>query len=317
MSFKPVNRRVRVTLKREIASNIYLFQLSSVDGEALPECEPGAHITVATPSGDNRWYSVCSVENNGTSYCIAVKRDASGRGGSISMADEVILGQELEISEPGNEFGLVPAPGYLLIAGGIGITPIYSMWKQLEQTAPSSARLVYLAKNPEQTPFLDELLRSPNAANLTIHHSETEGGRYDFWDLLEKPDSRHVYCCGPKSLLSDIKDMSGHWPSSQMHFEDFSPVEAVKVDDSAFEVHLQRSNATFQVGARETLLHAMRKNGCRVMSSCESGTCGSCKTPYLEGPVDHRDLVLDQEERQTHMMVCVSRARGPRLTLDL
>lgn len=309
--------RVRVTRKFEIARNVHFFELSSVDGRALPACEPGAHVTVATPSGDNRWYSVCSVANEGQSYCIAVKRDADGRGGSISMADHVEVGEELQISEPGNEFRLVSAPGYLLIAGGIGITPVYSMWRELQQRDPSCVQLIYLARNPEETLFLDELLKSDNAHNVTIYHSETEGERYDFWDLLEKPDARHIYCCGSKSLMSDIRDMSGHWPSSQIHFEDFAPVEAVKADDSEFEVHLLRSNTSFEVGASETLLHALRKNGCRVLSSCESGTCGSCKTPYLEGSVDHRDLVLDEKERQTHMMVCVSRSSGPKLTLDL
>ena len=310
--------KVQITQKNEIANDIFWFELSAAGGQSLPVCEPGAHITVETPAGDNRWYSVCKSANNRTSYCIAVKREADGRGGSVSMTDDTKTGTYLNITEPENEYNLVEAPGYLLIAGGIGITPIYAMWQHLVDIDHPAFQLIYLTKSPEDTIFRKELLQSKYKDRVLVHHSQSEpGGRYDFWDLLEKPNANHIYCCGSKSLMSDIKDMSGHWPSSQIHFEDFAPVEAVRADDKPFTVQLKQSDEVIEVSESETLLHALRKNGLRVLSSCESGTCGSCKTVYLEGLVDHRDLVLEENEKDNFIMVCVSRAQDGEITLDL
>jgi phthalate 4,5-dioxygenase reductase subunit len=311
-------REVRITRKEEVANGVYFFELTVVDDAPLPVCQPGAHITVETPAGDNRWYSICSVGEGRKSYCIAVKRESEGRGGSRSMADDTKVGDTLSVSNPGNEFELVDAPGYLLIAGGIGITPIYAMWQHLIAIDHSPFQLIYLTRSPQDTLFLDELSQGDSQRKPIIHHSQSEpGGRFDFWDLLEQPTADHIYCCGSKSLVSDIKDMTGHWPSSQIHFEDFSPVEAVRASDKAFKIRFKSSDEVIEVSESETLLHALRQSGHRVLSSCESGTCGSCKTAYLAGPIDHRDLVLEEDEKHNYLMVCVSRAAGKEIVLDL
>ncbi len=308
--------QVEITQKEQIARDIYFLKLSLQGEGSLPACEPGSHIAVETPDGDSRWYSICKTEGD-NSYCIAVKREADGRGGSISLVDNTEVGSCLNITAPNNEFELVEAPAYLLIAGGIGITPIYSMWKRLLDDEHANVQLVYLARSPQETLFLDELSQDQYKDKVTIHHTCDSNERYDFWDLLATPSAKHIYCCGSKSLMTDIKDMTGHWPSSKLHFEDFKPVEAVRVDDKPFQLVLAKSGKTIGVSESETLLHALRTHGHKISSSCESGTCGSCKITYLDGDVDHRDLVLEDTEKEGHLMACVSRAKGDTITLDL
>ena len=317
MSAKEPSLEVIVRKKSEIANNIFLFELSRLDGAALPACEPGSHIAVETPCGANRWYSICNVSEDNRSYFIAVKRESAGRGGSISMADDAQEGCSLRIGEPECEFEFVNADRYLFIAGGIGITPIYAMWKHLVEIAHPHFKLIYLTRSPADTPFLEAFLHSPMKDNVLIHHTGEAGARFDFWDLLAKPTTQHIYCCGPKTLMTEIKDMTGHWPSSRLHFEDFKPVEAVRVDDKPFRARLAGSDTVIEVNEHETLLDALRKRGIRIHSSCESGTCGSCKIAFVNGSVDHRDLVLEETERESTMMACVSRAEGDEITIDV
>jgi len=315
MSTEPTRLKVRISQKREIANQLHFFELTAADGKPLPVVHPGDHITVETPSGDNRRYSLASVSENKMSYCIVVKREADGRGGSISMADNTEVGDELNISDPNSEFDFVDGAKYLLIAGGIGITPIYSMWQYLVENDHPDFQLIYLTRTPEDTAFAQEFKESKYHARVHIHHSQ--GGRFDFWDLLMTPSEKHVYCCGPKSLIDEIKDMTGHWPKRLIHFEDFAPVKAIRADDKSFTVRLKSNDQVIEVGERETLLHALRQQGHRIQSSCESGTCGSCKVTYVNGVVDHRDLVLEPKERKDKIMVCVSRSAGEEILLDL
>ncbi len=140
---------------------------------------------------------------------------------------------------------------------------------------------------------------------------------YDFWDDFEKPQTIHVYCCGPKPLMEEIKAISGHWSEGRVHFEDFKPIEIVRADDVAFEVELARRATTVHVPADRSILEALRAAGVPTVSSCESGTCGSCRTKLLAGDADHRDMVLTEDEKQDNIMICVSRARSGALVLDL
>ena len=269
------------------------------------------------PSGAHRWYSICDVTENSQSYFIAVKREAGGRGGSVSLIDDTEVGSVLTISEPECEFEFVDAPGYLLIAGGIGITPIYAMFKHLMKIGHPDFKLIYLSRCVADAPFIEELSQAKYKEHVLIHHSDEVGERFDFWDMLERPTAQHIYCCGPKGLMSEIKDMSGHWRQSQLHFEDFKPVEAVRVDDKPFIVRLAGFDTEVQVGESETMLDALRRQGIKVHSSCESGTCGSCKVAYLDGEVDHRDLVLEGDEKKSYLMACVSRAAGESITVKI
>ncbi len=314
---------VRVAGKRAISRDTFLFELVEINSGALPAFTAGAHLTVITPKGVRRNYSLCSDAADTTHYEIAVKRDSNGRGGSISMADDVHEGAILTISAPRNNFELSPrAKQSIFIAGGIGITPILSMMRSLKRRqeradSEHSFQLFYCTRDAECAAFAD-VLEAEFPGIVTTHHDNGDvSNAFDFWPVLEKPTGAHVYCCGPKGLMESVADMTGHWPSGSIHFESFG-VDAKSVSENrAFEVALVRSGNRLTVSREETLLEALRANGCVVRSSCESGTCGSCKTGVISGEVEHRDMVLSDEEKAHHIMVCVSRAAAGELVLDL
>lgn len=292
------------------------FTFCSPQQKELPAFEPGAHITLRTPSGAMRRYTLVGDPADHHHYRIAVKREAQGRGGSVSLHDQLQIGDTVEAEPPGNSFPLLPAQRYLFIAGGIGITPVVSMIRALQHAGNTAWQLVYCTRSAPQTAFLDELGDPLLAGQVTIHHDEGDPARvFDLWPLLENPDKTHIYCCGPGPLMQEVRDMTGHWPMDAVHFEDFSPVDAVRPEDSAFTVRLDGSGQTVQVPADQTILESLRSAGISVRSSCESGTCGTCKTRYLGGRVDHRDLCLTGDERAEYMMICVSRCLDDELLL--
>jgi phthalate 4,5-dioxygenase reductase subunit len=304
---------VKVTARQKLTPAIAEFTLAPVDGGELPGFTPGAHITVETPGGAMRRYSLMNDGENPSEYVIAVKREPNSRGGSESMHEEALEGTVLSIEPPENDFELVDAPKYILIAGGIGVTPILSMARHLKKQG-KPFEMVYCTRTAEDTAFLDEVQSFENA---TVHHDEGElDNFFDFWDLLEKPGQEHVYCCGPAPLMEEIEALTGHWTEGRVHFEEFSPVDVVRDDDVAFKVTLQSTGQTVEVPADRSILEALRDAGVETVSSCESGTCGTCKSRLVSGEVDHRDHVLMDEERSDHIMICVSRAKSGDLTID-
>ncbi|MFW5654448.1 MAG: PDR/VanB family oxidoreductase [Roseicyclus sp.] len=308
--------QMRVAARRALTGDIVEFTLEPVAGGALPRFTPGAHVTVKTPSGAMRRYSLIGDGESPETYRIAVKREPASRGGSASMHDEATEGTALLVEAPENEFELVEAPEYLLVAGGIGITPIYAMAEALDRRG-KPFRLIYLTRSAGEAAYADELLRA-FGDRLTLHHDEgREENFYDFWETFEKPTKAHVYCCGPAALMEEVEAVSGHWPEDAIHFEDFKPVEVVRADDRAFEVDLARSGRTITVPADRSILEALRDAGIATVSSCESGTCGTCRTRLMDGDADHRDMVLTEEDRERNIMICVSRAKAGRLVLDL
>lgn len=311
--------RLKVMHKDELAGGIYLFELRHEQGAALPPFAAGAHLTVETPCGVRRNYSLCSSPAETGVYQIAVKRDAAGRGGSISMADDVQEGDWLSVSAPRNNFELhTRANSFLFVAGGIGITPILSMMRQLKAQGNNQFKLIYCTRDAESTAFLNELNGPEFGAHVTLHHDHGDlNNAIDFWPVFETPTSAHVYCCGPRGLMDAVADMSGHWPSGAVHFESFGVDASVNAANTAFTVRLHKSGSTIPVSADQSILEALRANGMRVPSSCESGTCGSCRTSLLSGEADHRDMVLSDEEKENNIMVCVSRSKSPELVLDL
>jgi len=233
------------------------------------------------------------------------------------MVEETEIGSTLKVDQPGNDFPLVDAPNYLLIAGGIGITPILSMARQLSAEG-KPFQVIYCTRSAHQAAYLDVLHSDEITGEVIIHHDMGDLDQvYDFWDHFERPSNTHIYCCGPKPLMEEVRGMTGHWPESAVHFEDFKPVEVVRADDVAFQVHLSKSGKTLTVPADRTILETVREAGVSAVSSCESGTCGTCKTRYSAGTVDHRDMVLMPEEKSSCIMICVSRAKEGDLTLDL
>lgn len=312
--------RLKIVAKRLIAKETHWFSLESADGEELPEFQAGAHLSVKVPDGMTRHYSLCGDPENRRTYEIAIKREANGRGGSRSLVGETEEGQFIEVGSPVTGFGLdEKAKSFLLVAGGIGITPIRSMVFQLLAAGLRDFKVVYLTRDAESTAFLDEIKSGSWGKKVVIHHDHGDSAQFlDLWKFFEKPvPGCHVYCCGPKRLMDEVKDMTGHWPSAAIHFESFGADTKARADDRAFTVQLARSDKTFQVGTQQSLLYALKEHGILVPSSCESGTCGSCKVKLLEGNADHRDLVLMDEERGDYIMACVSRACSDKLVLDL
>jgi len=319
MSSDELKQALRITKKEPAADGIEFFELKKPDGGELMPFLPGAHISLRVPNGELRKYSLLNDAEERDRYCIAVKREEGGRGGSISLIDEAKLGDEIMVSAPRNDFELVSAPQYVFIAGGIGITPILSMIRWIRGAGTAKFKLYYLTRSPETTAFLDELKAPELRGMVTIHHDNGDPSKaFDLWPVVEKPGMAHLYCCGPRGLMEAVRDMTGHWSSAKVHFEDFTPPGAMnKPDDVPFTVRLAKTGATYDVPVGKTILEVLRANGHDMSFSCESGSCGCCKTKLVSGDVDHRDLVLSDHEKSNNIMVCVSRAMGGEIVLDL
>lgn len=315
----PAFNELEVTVAEPAAQGIQRFELRDPQRRPLPAFTSGSHLRVVTPAGVVRRYSLCNDPHETDRYELAVRRDEAGRGGSVSMVDRLGAGSRVAVAGPFSEFALAPrANRFLFIAGGIGITPILSMLRDLRTRGVSAFKLIYLTRERSATAFVEVLAAPEFTGATTLHHDHGDPGRaYDLWPLLEKPSGAHIHCCGPRSLLDSVRDMTGHWPFGSVHFESFGVDAALRRQDRAFDVHLARANRDLHVPADQSILDVLRAAGIRVRSSCEAGSCGSCRTGLLAGDADHRDFVLDDAERTHAIMVCCSRANSGVLTLDL
>jgi len=317
-SEQPQMLPLRVTRNDKIADGIYLFEFRDAGGQPLPEFSAGAHIAIRVPNGLLRKYSLCNDPAERDRYLVAVKREANGRGGSSDLIDHVKAGDELSVAPPVNDFELPPrAQDFLFIAGGIGITPIMAMIRQV-RTQGKRFRLFYLSRSPETTAFVDELGAPEFKDQVTIHYDGGDpASSLDLKPILQERKNReHLYCCGPRPLMEAVRHMTDHWSSAAVHFEAFSDAETHKPTDKPFKVRLARSGDVIDVPITKTILEALRDHGLEVPSSCETGTCGTCRTKLLAGEADHRDLVLAEHERADTIMICVSRARSDEITID-
>jgi phthalate 4,5-dioxygenase reductase subunit len=310
---------VKITEKRMVAEDICLFELRLPDGGPLSAFTPGAHLGVRAPNGEMRKYSLCNDPDESDRYVIAVKKEHGGRGGSVSLIDEADEGDEIAITTPRNDFELKPGPAsYIFIAGGIGITPIRAMIKHLLATRAKPFKLYYFTRTPELMAFRDEFSAPEFRGKVVIHHDGGDPDKaYDLWPVLEEPKGAHLYCCGPRGLMEAVRDMTGHWSSAAVHFEDFGAARAKPEDNTPFAVTLAKSGERHEVPVDKSILEVLRAAGKVLPSSCESGTCGTCKTRLVSGEADHRDLALAEHERTRNIMICVSRAKSPELALDL
>ena len=308
---------LRIARAFDVAEGVRAFELVLADGSELPPFTPGSHVKVQAPNGALRKYSLCNDPAERHRYVITVKRDTSGQGGSISMHDDAQEGEILPTSLPDNAFPLVDnAKSYLFIAGGIGITPILSMIRSFGELPPAPWKLHYLTRSPAATAYRDEL--ASLGKQVRIHHDHGDPAKsFDLWPVLEKPNTAHIYCCGPRPLMDSVRDMSGHWSPGNVHFESFNEGGGVQADDRPFKVRLAKTGLAFEVPVGKSILAALREHGGNCASSCESGTCGTCRTGLVAGTADHRDMVLMPEEMDTQIMICVSRARSAELVLDL
>jgi phthalate 4,5-dioxygenase reductase subunit len=192
------------------------------------------------------------------------------------------------------------------------------MIHHLKRLGKGNFKLYYFTRAPSLMAFREEFSGSEFADKVVIHHDGGDPDQaYDLWPVLEEQRGAHLYCCGPKGLMDAVRDMTGHWSDSAVHFEDFVGATASRADDVSFNMKLAKSGKEYQVAAGVSILDTLRQHGHVVPSSCESGTCGTCRTRFLTGEPDHRDLVLSDREKKTDIMICVSRSKTPDLTLDL
>ncbi|MEF3111863.1 PDR/VanB family oxidoreductase [Streptomyces chrestomyceticus] len=291
-----------------VAEDVVSLVLRGADGPLAP-WEPGAHVDVALPNWLTRQYSLCGDPADRETYRVAVRYDPLSRGGSEYIHRFLRQGRPLDVSLPRNNFPLDPAPGYLFLAGGIGITPILPMLRAAT-AAGLPASLVYAGRAAATMPFAEELRAAYGDAVRIV--TTQQHGRPDFTaPAAELAPGTLVYCCGPASMLTAVE---AAFPSGQLRTERFQPAPKVFAPDQAFEVACARSGRTVQVDADDSLLNALQQAGVPVSSGCREGVCGSCEITVLEGEVEHRDDVGADEGR---MFACVSRALGPRLVLDL
>jgi vanillate O-demethylase ferredoxin subunit len=304
----------------DVTPKIRKFVLSAIDRGKLPRFSAGAHIDIQMNSDLARSYSLVNDPEDDSQYVIAVLREDGGRGGSLWMHTNVRPGDELSASMPSNNFPLhETANEHLLIAGGIGITPILSMAKRLLKIG-AKFELHYCARSSTEAAFLEEL-QGPLSARTHTHWDDgipEKGLNLALLLRLRRPGS-HVYVCGPRGMIDAARAVTEHWPTGTVHFELFS--SAPRSDDAVagFEVEMARSGRVLFVPAHKSVLEVLEENGVKVKTVCRDGVCGTCKVRVLSGEVDHRDEVLDDEERKLVMQVCVSRARlgEKRLVLDL
>ncbi|MFJ3894580.1 PDR/VanB family oxidoreductase [Streptomyces sp. NPDC090083] len=298
--------RLRVAARETVAEDVVRLRLEGVD---LPRWEPGAHIDLVLPSGLVRQYSLCGDPADTSSYTVAVRLVRDGRGGSREVHEQVREGTELEVRGPRNRFPLIAAPSYVFVVGGIGITPVLPMLRALPEGA--DWRLVYAGRTPDSMPFLDELAEF-GADRVTV-----ASGRRPELDALraELPEETVVYCCGPEEMMAAVAE---RFPDVRL--ERFAPraqLGGASGGDTAFEVELRRSGRTLTVAADSTVLAAVRAELPDTLYSCEQGFCGTCQQRVVEGEVEHRDELLTDAERDDSMLICVSRARGERIVLDM
>jgi len=317
------NLTVRVTALRNEASDIKLYELSPLDGPSLPGFAPGSHIDVHVKPGVVRQYSLCSDPADTGRYWIAVKRELQSRGGSIAIHDEISLGHVLTISAPRNNFSLVAGTHRsLLVAGGIGITPMIAMVHELlDKQAPFE--LHYFVRSSDSVAFRSFLASDAVAPFVSVHTGLSPEGTREALAVILRSNSEdaHLYMCGPRPFMTMVQTISSEaWPAAAIHLENFSADETLlSAAQNAFEVKLASSGEIFQIPVGESIVSVLARHGIELDVSCEQGICGTCLTGVLSGEPEHRDDFLTDAEKEAgdQMMVCVSRAKTSSLTLDL
>ncbi len=318
---------MKVTLLRKIpvATDICVFELASADGAPLPAFEAGAHIDVHV-DGFVRQYSLCNRPSDALTYRIGVLRDAASRGGSVAM-HALEAGTSLEISTPKNHFPLDDqATHTILLAGGIGITPLMAMAEQLREQG-RTFELHYCTRDPQRAAFRERLAGAGFAEHTRFYFdSEGTDARIDLARVLGAPhDGKHAYVCGPAGFIDAVLSAaaSAGWPAQNVHREYFGAAQQPANTDAdangPFQVTLASCQRVIDVPAGTSIVQALRAGGVEVPISCEEGVCGTCLTRVLAGEPDHRDLYLTDEERAANdqLLPCCSRSRTPMLVLDL
>jgi vanillate monooxygenase ferredoxin subunit len=314
---------VTVAAVHNEADDVSSFELVASDGGMLPSFTAGSHIDVHVAPGVVRQYSLCNDPRESHRYVIAVKREPASRGGSSAMHQRVHAGDRITIGAPRNNFALVAnAVHHLLIAGGIGITPLLAMTRQLLATN-ASFQLVYFSRSIENTAFHEPLSGPEYRGRVAFHYAlEPDQVRAYLRKLLwHRAEGAHLYLCGPRPFMDLVEATAAPtWPPEAVHLEYFAAdPAALGGPRDHFLVKLARQGGEFEIPAGRTIIEVLAENGIVVETSCEQGVCGTCLTGVLDGEPDHRDVFLSEVEKRAgdRMTVCVSRAKGARLVLDL
>ncbi|RDI25239.1 vanillate O-demethylase ferredoxin subunit [Pseudacidovorax intermedius] len=323
---------LRVAEARALNPLIRLLRLEHAEGAALPGWTPGAHIQVQVqlPDGQSDWRHYSLIDFHGVAgtpgfapadYTIAVRLEEGGRGGSRFVHQGLKPGDSVTVQAPRNDFPLDEGTARaVLLAGGIGITPLASMAARCRAQGRPVA-LHYAGRSRTLLAFADEL-QALLGADLRLHADDEAGGAgFDIGTLLDgMAADEPLYVCGPKPLLDAVlaATQARGWAAGRVHFELFS-APVVEAGDQPFEVELAQSGRRFTVPADQTILDCLIEHGCDPLYDCKRGECGVCAVPVIEGEIDHRDYVLSQAEKDGGqvMQICISRAKGPRLVIDL
>ncbi len=315
--------QVRIARKAQEALDIVTLELVATDGRALPAFSAGSHVDLMLPQGLTRQYSLCNDPTETHRYLIGVLRDPASRGGSLAVHDSLKEGDVLQISAPKNHFGLAhEAKKHLLLAGGIGVTPILCMAERLAMTG-ADFEMHYATRAAERTAFRGRIAASTFASRVHFHHDNGEAAqKLDLQALLGRPQvGTHLYVCGPKGYMDAVLGTAraAGWPEAQLHYEFFGAEVAKSDSDAGFEIKLASSGRIVMVPKDQTVAQALAAAGVDIMLSCEQGVCGTCLTRVLEGVPDHKDSYLTPEEQAANdqFTPCCSRSKTPQLVLDL
>jgi len=313
---------VRVTAIERAASDIAIIDLSADRGQSLPAFTAGGHIDVHLPNDLTRSYSLVNREQDRDRYRIAVRKNPDGGGGSVFLHEKLRLNDNLSVSAPRNNFELSEAAEHsVFIAGGIGITPLWSMIQRM-QSLDRSWNLHYCVRSPEHALFLRELtdLEGEHPGRVRLYFDRAPAGRFaDLGEMIRAaPDHSHFYCCGPAPMLEDFLSVTAAKPADRVHLERFTST-ATPVPKGGFVVQLAHSGRQIEVPPGRTILEALLANHIDVPYSCREGVCGACEVGVLAGTPDHRDSLLSVAEQASGrtMLVCCSGSLSQTLVLDL
>ena len=307
---------VRIAEIVDEAQDVRSLLLERTDGADFPAWQPGAHVDLAIRPDLIRQYSLCGALTDARRWRVTVLRDPKSRGGSIAIHDDLKAGDIVRLGEVRNNFPLVDAAEYRLIAGGVGITPFLPIIEQLNATG-KPWQLLYGGRTRASMAFADAL---ESGGNVTVRPEDV----YGLLDLAgfigAYQPGKVVYCCGPEPLLKAVEATCAGWPEEAVQIERFRPAEEINHSgDVSFEVELKHSGQVVTVAPGQSIADALEEINVHIPRSCNEGTCGTCITRLLEGTPDHRDSFLRPKQREEgkRIMACCSRALSPRLVLDL